>query len=136
MINERSKYSTKVVVTDDQDMSQTLAADAAKKPLADAVAVRRGRWRFDDGGATAACHAIEDTAELAIVVSEQVPRSVLEGDRLSKLLSSSLVRRISSYVEMDDFAAVEAYDEEREYGTEGEVVELKESQAHVSCEWF
>ena len=109
---------------DDQNVVEAFAAYAAEKPLADPVAVRRGWWRFDDGSSSAGRHAVEEMAELAIVVSDEEPWSVLEGHCFSKLLSGPLVRWLSCDVEVDDFTTVEVENEEREYGSEGKVIEL------------
>ena len=107
-------------------MIETFGSDAAEKPLANTIAVRRGWWRFDDSRPTTDRYAVKDPSKLSIVVSDEEPRSVVEGHCFAKLLSSPLVSRTSSDIEMNDLTAVEADDEEREHGTESVIVELKE----------
>ena len=126
MRTERSQRSSKVVFAQDQDVVQAFAAHTSKEPLADRVAVRRERRDSDDGRSTADGDSIKDATELTVIISNEEPGAVVERHRFAKLLSGLLVRRVSSDVAVNDLAAVETYDEEREDRSENEVIQLQE----------
>ena len=126
MRTERSQRSSKMVFAQDKDVVQAFAAHTSEEAFADRVTVRRGRRDSDDGRSAADGDSIKDATELTVIVSNEEPRTVVERHRFAKLLSGPLVRRVSSDVAVNDLAAIETYDEEREDRSESEVIQLQE----------
>ena len=125
MRTECSPRSSKMLFAQDKDVVQAFAAHTSEEPLADRATVRRGRREPDDGRSTADGDSIKDATELTVIISNEDPRAVVERHRFAKLLGGRLVRRVSSDVAMNDLAAVETYDEEREDRSESEVMLTK-----------
>ena len=62
-----------VMLVDDEDPVQQLAAQAADEPFGDGVRARRLDRRRDDLYAGGSNDGVEDAAELAVVVAEEEP---------------------------------------------------------------
>lgn len=126
---EGSERPSKMVVAHDQDVVEAFAADSAEEPFADRVAVRRGRRDSDDRRSAADGDRIKDRSELAVVILDEKPRTVVERHRFAKLQGGPLVGQVERDVTVNGLAAVEPNDEKREDRSESEVVQLQE----VAC---
>src|SRR5829696_1998308 len=62
-----------VMLVDDEDPVQQLAAQAADEPFGDGVRPRRPDWCGHDLDAGGIEHGVDDLAELAVVIAEEEP---------------------------------------------------------------
>ena len=115
-----------VLLSEDQDVIETLPAEAAEKPLTDGVQVGRLRWDGEDIDARGGRGCREIASELVVVVPDQEARGVPIGRRLAKLLGDPRIGWGASDVDMHDLATAVPNDDEGEDGTEPGVIELQE----------
>src|SRR5438309_2382888 len=116
----------KVILAEDQDVVEALAAEAAEEAFADGIHVGRVRRDRDHVDARAVGGVGKVAAEFAVVVPDQKPRGLLVGCGLPQLLGDPGVGREAGDVDMHDFTTAMPDDEEGEERAEPGVVELEE----------
>lgn len=113
-------------IAQDKYVIETLPTDAAKKALADGIAVRGPNGRPKHGRARSHDNGIGDAAELLVVVPNEEPRTIVEGHDFAKLLRRPCVRRTPRHVHVQDFSCIQPKNKEGKDRSKREIVELKE----------
>ncbi len=77
----------------EQDVVQTLAAQATDQALTDDIRTRRANWRSERGDPAARRDRVEARTVFRIIVADEVLRRGAEGRGLPQLLRDPIVRR-------------------------------------------
>jgi hypothetical protein len=112
---------------------EALSADAPQKSLADRVHQRRLHGGAHDTGTGARGDAVEDRTEFVVSIPDEDLRRVPEGCHVAKLLRSPRLRWSARHPDVHNAPGVHVDDEEREDGTEPDVVGLQESRRPRLC---
>jgi hypothetical protein len=120
------QYPSKVILAEDQDVVETLAAEAAEEAFADSIHVGRFRRDREHVDARAVGGGGKVAAEFAVVVPDQKPRGLLVGCGLPQLLGDPGVGWGAGDVDMHDFTTGMPDDDEGEERAEPGVLELEE----------
>jgi hypothetical protein len=124
------EHAAQVRLAQDEHMVQAFAAHSPQEPLADGILLGRAIRRAQLHDAGRRSDAGEGRPILAVVVADQVPRSLPEAGRLAQLLGDPGVRRLARDADMDDPVRAERDDEagverpETEVGDREEVAGL------------
>ena len=89
-------------------MIEALAPGTAEKPLADSIQIRRPRWNPDDLDTRALGDGGELLSELAVVVPDQVLRSLAKRCHLPQLLRRPAIAWSPSHADVHDLAGLVA----------------------------
>jgi hypothetical protein len=114
-----------VPLAEDDDVIETVAPDAAEKPLANGIHERSLNGRPKNADAGALRGAVEVGTELTVVVSDDELGPDAEGSSLPHLLCRPLRGRVPRNANMNDLLCIDVHDEEREDLTKPNVVYLE-----------
>lgn len=110
---------------EDDHVIETLAPDAPQESLAHRVHQRCPHGSAHDTGTRAHGDAVENRAELVVAVADNELRPVPERRRVAQLLRSPRLRWSARHRHVHDALGVHVEDEEREDGTEPDIVDLQ-----------
>jgi hypothetical protein len=110
----------------DEDVIEALAAGTSQESFAHRVHQRRLDRGAQKARTGALGNAVELRTELVIAVADDELRPRSERRRVAQLLRGPPLRRSARYPDVHDSLRVHVEDEEREDGTEPDVVDLQE----------
>jgi hypothetical protein len=115
----RVKHTMELLLMQDKQMIEALAPDTAQKPFTHAIRSRSVIWYCENLDVTCLREPCVAYPELAIMITDEVLRSLAIGGSLSQLLCGPGVGRTSCDADMDHFARVQFDDEERKQKANG-----------------
>ena len=110
----------------DQDMIQTLPANAAQKALADCIGPRSRDGSSEDVDATRCRDARQLGAVLAVVISKKETRSLVKRGGFTQVLGDPLIGWMPGHSDMDHCARAEFTNEERKERSKPEIGDLED----------
>ena len=114
------------LLIEDQYVIKALSSDTPQKAFADRI----GSWRLIGYGeyldAARYCNASEIGSKLAIMIPNEILRSLSIRSRLPHLLSGPSVGRRARHTDVDDFPRFQFDDEKRKERTNEEISDLEE----------
>lgn len=120
-----AEHGLQVMLSENDDVVQALAPNAAEKALANRIHQRSPNCCLHNADAGSFCHPVELRAELAVPVAEDDLSTLPERRDLAKLLSGPAFARLARHSEMNDLLRVYIDDEEREEGSKPDIVHLQ-----------
>jgi hypothetical protein len=122
----RVEYALELLLMQDEQMIEALAPHAPEKPLTDGIRSRGLIRCFEDLNVTRLCNTGEVPPELAIVIPNEILRSLSKGCGFSQLLRYPCVAGRSCDAYMDHFPRLQFNNEEGKERTEQQVGDWKE----------
>ncbi len=117
----RVEHSLKLLLLEDEQVIETFATHTPQKALTDGI----GSWSvircFENLDATRVCNPSEARSKLAIIIPDEVFRSLSVGCGFAQLLRDPGIARRACDAHMDHFARVQFDDEESKKRTEKQV---------------
>ena len=125
ILDEGAQHTMQLFLTEDQYVVKALSPHTSQKTFTDRIGSWCVIWRFEYLDAARCCHSSETGSKLAIVIANEILRSLAIRSRLPQLLCGPSVGRSARHTYMDDFARFQFDEEKRKERPKEEISDLE-----------
>src|SRR5258708_39030427 len=125
------KYTMQLLLLENEEVIEARSPHTPQKAFADRVGSGRVIRRFKNLDAARCCNTSETRSKLAIMITNEILRSLAIRSRLPQLLSSPSVGRSARHTYVNDFPRLQFDDENAKSERKNRSVTWRKSQAQI-----